>query len=75
MKFAFFVDLNSNNIYNNGTDDMELIRTKKAVAVANSIDKVETCRKEKGFANIIKGLNVYGIKVVRPKELYIIKAH
>jgi len=65
----------SNNLYNDGTDDMELIRTKRAVAVANSIDKVETCRKEKGFCDIIKGLNVYGIKVVRPKELYVIKAH
>lgn len=65
----------SNNLYNDGTDDMELIRTKKAVAVANQIDKVETCRKEKGFASIIKGLNVYGIKVVRPKELYVIKVH
>lgn len=65
----------SNNLYNNGTDDMELLRTRKAVAVVNSIDKVETARKEKGFASIIKGLNVYGAKVVRPKELYIIKAH
>lgn len=65
----------SNNLYNDGTDDMELIRTKKAVAVVNSIDKVETARKEKGFASIIKGLNVYGVKVVRPKELYVIKAH
>lgn len=65
----------SNNLYNDGTDRHELIRTKKAVAVANQIDKIETCRKEKGFASIIKGLNVYGIKVVRPKELYVIKAH
>lgn len=65
----------SNNLYNDGTDDMELIRTKKAVAVANQIDKIETCRKEKGFGSIVKGLNVYGIKVVRPKELYVIKAH
>lgn len=65
----------SNNLYNDNTDDYELIRTKKAVAVANQIDKVETCRKEKGFASIIKGLNVYGIKVVRPKELYVIKVH
>ena len=65
----------SNNLYNDGTDDYELIRTKKAVAVANQIDKVETCRKEKGFASIIKGLNVYGAKVIRPKELYVIRAH
>ena len=65
----------SNNLYNDGTDDYELIRTKKAVAVVNSIDKVETCRKELGFASIIKGLNVYGAKVVRPEELYVIRAH
>lgn len=65
----------SNNLYNDGTDSHELIRTKKAVAVANQIDKVETCRKEKGFGSIIKGLNVYGVKVVRPKEIYVIKAH
>ncbi len=65
----------SNNLYNDGTDSHELIRTKKAVAVANQIDKVETCRKEKGFGSIIKGLNVYGVKVIRPKEIYVIKAH
>jgi hypothetical protein len=65
----------TNNLYNNGTDDMELLRTRKAVAVVNCIDKVETCRKEKGFANIVKGLNVYGAKVVRPEELYVIKVH
>ena len=65
----------SNNLYNDGTDDYELLRTKRAVAVANQIDKVETTRKEKGFASIIKGLNVYGAKVVRPKELYVIKVH
>lgn len=65
----------SNNLYNDGTDDYEMIRTKKAIAFAGQIDKVETARKEKGFADIIKGLHVYGAKVVRPKELYVIKAH
>lgn len=65
----------TNNLYNDGTDDYELLRTRKALAAANQIDKLETCRKEKGFASIIKGLNVYGGKVVRPKELYVIKVH
>ena len=65
----------SNNLYNDGTDDYEMVRTKKAIAFAGQIDKVETARKEKGFADIIKGLHVYGAKVVRPKELYVIKAH
>lgn len=65
----------SNNLYNDNTDDYEMLRTKKAIAFAGQIDKVETCRKEKGFADIIKGLHVYGAKLVRPKELYVIKAH
>lgn len=65
----------SNNLYNDGVDDYEMVRTKKAIAFAGQIDKIETARKEKGFADIIKGLHVYGGKVVRPKELYVIKAH
>lgn len=65
----------SNNLYNDGTDDFEMVRTKKAIAFAGRIDKLETARKEKGFADIIKGLHVYGAKLVRPKELYVIKAH
>lgn len=63
----------TNNLYNDGSNINELVRTKKAVAVANQIDKLETCRKEKGFGSIVKGLNVYGVKVVRPKELAVIK--
>lgn len=65
----------SNNLYNDGTDDFEMVRTKKAIAFAGRIDKLETARKEKGFADIIKGLHVYGAKLVRPKELYVIRAH
>lgn len=65
----------SNNLWSDGTDHYEMVRTKKAIAFAGQINKVETARKEKGFADIIKGLHVYGAKVVRPKELYVIKAH
>lgn len=65
----------SNNLYNDGTDTYEMVRTKKAIAFAGQIDKIENARKEKGFADIIKGLHVYGAKIVRPKELYVIKVH
>ena len=65
----------SNNLYNDGPDYYEMVRTKKAIAFAGQIDKVETARKEKGFADIIKGLHVYGAKLVRPKELYVIRVH
>ena len=64
-----------NNLYNDGTDFYGMIRTKNAIAYVNQIDKVEPYRPEGLFTDAIKGLNVYGAKVVRPKELYAIRAH
>lgn len=40
-----------------------------AVSYAEQINKTEAARKEKGFADIVKGLHLYGAKVVRPKGL------
>jgi hypothetical protein len=40
-----------------------------AVTYAEQINKTEATRKEKGFADIVKGLHLYGSKVVRPKGL------
>jgi len=65
----------SNNLYNDGTDDYMMIRTKRAIAFAGAIDETEAYRPESHFADAVKGLNVYGAKIVRPKELYVIKAH
>ena len=52
-----------------------MLRTKKAIAFANSINKVETDRKEKGFADIVKGLHVYGAKIQRPEQLCVLRTH
>lgn len=65
----------SNNLYNDGTDTFGMIRTKEAIAFASGIDKTEAYRPEKGFSDAMKGLNTFGAKIVRPKELYVIKAH
>lgn len=65
----------SNNLYNDGTDDYMMIRTNRAIAAGKQIDKVEPFRPEGRFEDAVKGLLVYGIKTVRPKELYTIKAH
>jgi len=40
-----------------------------AVTYAEQINKTEASRKEKGFADIVKGLHLYGAKVIRPKGL------
>lgn len=65
----------TNNLYNDGTDDYAMIRTKDAIAFAGGIEKTEAYRPEVLFSDAMKGLNTYGAKVVRPKELYTIKVH
>lgn len=64
-----------NNLYNDGTDDYMMIRTGKAIAFVSQIDKTEAYRPEGLFSDAVKGLTVFGAKVVRPKEIYIIKGH
>ena len=50
-----------------------IIRTSKAVAFAGQVDTVKAIEKEKGFGDIVKGLYVFGAKVVRPEEIYAIQ--
>lgn len=61
--------------YNDGTRDTKLcmLRTSKAIAFAASIepDSIEAYRPEKGFGDAIKGLYVYGAKIVRPEQLFV----
>lgn len=47
-----------------------ILRTSKAVAFAGQIDQIKATEKEKGFGDILKGLYVYGAKVVRPEQMY-----
>lgn len=65
----------TNNLYNDNTDDYAMIRTKDAIAFAGGIDKTEAYRPETLFSDAMKGLNCFGSKVVRPKEIYAIKVH
>lgn len=55
------------------TAHYNILRTPKAVAFAEQIDKVEHYRPEDAFTGAIKGLYVFGAKIVRPKEIYVIK--
>lgn len=64
----------SNNIHTVGGEEKIFIRTKKAIAAAVQLTEVEAYRPEKYFADAIKGIQVYGAKVVRPKELVVISA-
>lgn len=63
----------SNNLYKSGADWYAMVRTPKAIAFAQQIQKVEAYRPDELFLDAVKGLNVFGAKVVRPKELYAIR--
>jgi hypothetical protein len=61
-------------IYNDGTFDYCLMRTKAAIAFADQLTKIEAYRPESSFSDAVKGLHLYGAKYVRPKEAVRIKA-
>ena len=50
-----------------------ILRTDKAIAFAEQIDKIEKYRPEDAFTDAVKGLYVFGAKVIRPKEIYVMK--
>lgn len=50
-----------------------ILRTEKAIAFAEQIDKVEKYRPEDAFTDAVKGLYVFGAKIVRPAEIYVMK--
>ena len=50
-----------------------ILRTSKAVAFAEQIDKIEHYRPEDAFTDAVKGLYVFGAKIVRPEQIYVMK--
>ena len=50
-----------------------ILRTDKAVAFAEQIEKVEHYRPEDAFTDAVKGLYVFGAKIVRADEIYVMK--
>ena len=58
-----------------GADDIyyNVLRTSKAIAFVEQIDKVEAFRPESAFQDAVKALYVFGAKIVRPDEIYVIR--
>jgi len=48
------------------------VRTKRAIAFAEQISEVEAYRPEKRFADAVKGLHLYGARVVYPNEFMVL---
>lgn len=68
-KVAGFTLYESNNVVKTGDNYSILAGTELGIAYAGQISKIEAYRPEKGFADAIKGLFVYGTKVIEPKAL------
>jgi hypothetical protein len=59
----------SNNLLEEDGTYYCMVRTHDAIAFASGIDKIEAYRPQNSFEDAVKGLNTFGAKIVRPKEL------
>lgn len=59
----------SNNLVVSGDEHNCIMRTKEAVGYAEQIMKTEKYKPENSFSEAVKGLHVYGMKVLKPKEI------
>ena len=48
------------------------LRTKRAIAFAEQLSEIEAYRPEQRFADAVKGLHLYGAKIVYPEELVVL---
>ena len=73
---AGFMIMESNNVVNTAGEKYKVLAGYRgAISVAEQIVSVEGYRPEKRFADAVKGLLVYGAKVVRSKGLVCITAN
>lgn len=73
---AGFSILKSNNIVNLGSTSQKIMAGVPAAwSVAEQVNKVEAYRPERRFADAVKGLHLYGAKVVRPNLLAVLHAN
>lgn len=72
---AGFTILKSNNVSNDGTTYRIMAGHQLAWSMAEQIRAVEAYRPERRFADALKGLHLYGAKVVRPPQLSVLYAN
>lgn len=52
---------------------MCIVRTKRAIAFAEQLSEIEAYRPEQRFSDAVKGLHLYGVKVVYPSEMVLLE--
>lgn len=74
-KIAGFTVLMSNNVANTANDKYKIMAgVPGGISVAQQVRAVEAYRPELRFADAVKGLHLYGAKVVRPEMLVLMTA-
>lgn len=63
----------SNNMAKDGSHVYCAIRGKKAIAFAGQINEVEAMRSEQYFADLVRGLDTFGAKVIDEKRIQVVK--
>lgn len=64
----------SNNVYttNSGAQDKLMLRTKRAIAFANPLTKVEPYRPDAYMSDAVRGISLYDAKIIRPEQMIIL---
>lgn len=63
----------TNNVYRDETYTYSIVRSTHAVAFAGQINEVEAGRMEKRFSDYIRGLDVFGAKIIAQEQLVCVK--
>ena len=65
--------IESNNLAKDANHAYCAIRAKKAVAFVGQLEKVEAMPMERRFGDLVKGLDVYGAKIIDDNRLEVVK--
>ena len=73
LGFKIYVSNNVANVTNNNVVTHKCYaRTKRAITFAQQLNEIEAYRPELRFADAVKGLHLYGAKIVYPKEILLL---
>ncbi len=61
----------TNNLAKDGDADCCILRTRQAYAFAQTIQKMEIVNSENNFGKKVKGLSLYGGRIIRPAEIVV----
>ncbi len=72
--FGFKIYASHNIVINEDGVHLCFVRTRRAIAFAEQLNEVEAYRPESRFADAVKGLHLYGAKIIYPDEFFVLEA-